>query len=157
MNSDNEEAKEEKHRTKRQTKKESKRAPKKSIEAQKETKDYAHFLQDLEEDKELRQHVNLYRDDAVLEGLEAKMNDLTLDPTKKIKKAVRKTEEGKKMQEISEAQRIKEAKLLKANLKQKEEIDSDDWESCEEDAPVVQLQELLANMHVGGGDDDESD
>ena len=43
---------------------------------------------------------------------------------------------------------------MEANLKEKEEIDSDDWESCEEDAPVVQLQELLANMHVGA---DESD
>lgn len=50
---------------------------------------------------------------------------------------MRKTDEGKKLQQVAEEQRVKEAKLLKANLKQKDEVDSDDWESCEEDAPVV--------------------
>merc|ERR1719240_989987 len=58
--------------------------------------------------------------------------------------------------------------ILKANLKdQKTEKDIDDdndsdWESVEEDAPVVKLEELLANMQIqddkeDDDDDDESD
>lgn len=69
-----------------------------------EGKDYKLFLQDLEEDKELRDQVNLYRDDDVMAELEARVAGMTLDdkaPAKgdrDIKKAVRRTEQGKMLQ-----------------------------------------------------------
>lgn len=45
---------------------------------------------------------------------------------------------------------------MKANLKSKEEDSDDDWESdYEEDAPVVQLEELLGNMKICDDDEDE--
>lgn len=52
---------------------------------------------------------------------------------------------------------------MKANLKNKgddlnEDDGNSDWESVEDDAPVVQLEELLANMEIKGGkSDDEYD
>lgn len=42
-------------------------------------KDYQLFLQDLEEDKELRDQVNLYRDDDIMAELEARVAGMTLD------------------------------------------------------------------------------
>lgn len=51
--------------------------------------------------------------------------------------------------------------LLKANLKDKkaeqDDDDDSDWESVEEDAPVVRLEELLANMNIEGKNDEEYD
>ena len=38
----------------------------------------------------------------------------------------------------------------------KEEGDSD-WESVEEDAPVVKLDELLSNLRIEGDDDEEEE
>ena len=43
--------------------------------------------------------------------------------------------------------------LLKASLAKEDEND-EDWESAEEDAPAVRLEELLGNMKI---DDDEND
>lgn len=42
-------------------------------------KDYDLFLQDLEEDAELRQQVNLYRDDDIIKQLEMKIQGMSLD------------------------------------------------------------------------------
>jgi hypothetical protein len=46
---------------------------------------------------------------------------------------------------------------MKANLKSKdvneEAEDSDNWESVEEDAPVVKLEELLGNMKIEDSDE----
>lgn len=73
---------------------------------------------------------------------------------RQIKKAVRKTTEGKESAAKADQQRAKSQMLLKANLKDsknEKEVDDDDdsdWESVEEDAPVVKLEELLANMHI---------
>ena len=78
-----------------------------------------------------------------------------------MKKAVRKTAEGKESAVKAEKQRQKNQLLLKANLKDKKtdnkDDDDSDWESVEEDAPVVRLEELLANMNIQGQDDDEDD
>lgn len=45
---------------------------------------------------------------------------------------------------------------MKANLKSKEireeDEESDNWESAEDDAPVVKLEELLGNMKIEDGD-----
>jgi hypothetical protein len=45
---------------------------------------------------------------------------------------------------------------LKANLKSKEireeDEESDNWESVEDDAPVVKLEELLGNMKIEDSD-----
>ena len=60
------------------------------------------------------------------------------------------------MQAEAERKRTKEQKIMKANLKEKAEVSSDEWESAEEDAPVVQLQELLGDMRIDGSDE-ESD
>jgi len=56
---------------------------------------------------------------------------------------------------------MKSDMLIKASMKTKEEIGSD-YESAEEDAPVVRLEELLGNMKItdddkavsSGGEDD---
>ena len=72
----------------------------------------------------------------------------------KIKKAVRKTAIGKAQQYQAEKNR----KLLEANLRKKEDnSDGSDWESCEEDAPVVKLEELLGNMNIGDGNEPEEE
>lgn len=60
-------------------------------------KDYEYFLQDIEEDKEFRSHMNLYKDDENMADLMSRMDKMTLEKDKKeIKKIPRKTEEGKK-------------------------------------------------------------
>jgi len=45
---------------------------------------------------------------------------------------------------------------MKANLKSKEireeDEESDNWESVEDDAPVVKLEELLGNMKIEDSD-----
>jgi len=75
-----------------------------------------------------------------------------------VKKAVRKTNEAKQMAAQADVDRLKNDRILKANLKNNDEnaddVDSD-WESVEEDAPVIQLQELLGNMKIE--DEDISD
>ena len=73
----------------------------------------------------------------------------------KIQKAVRKTAIGK----AKEYQAEKNRKLLEANLKNKPSNleDGSDWESCEEDAPVVKLEELLGNMNIGEGQQDSEE
>jgi hypothetical protein len=46
---------------------------------------------------------------------------------------------------------------MKANLKNKEakglDDSEEDWESVEEDAPVVKLEELLGNMKIEDSDE----
>ena len=81
---------------------------------------------------------------------------------RQVKKATRKTAVGKAAQFQSEKQRQKDEAILKANMKKKEDQqDGDsDWESVEEDAPVIQLQDLLDNMKIndeGENDDDDED
>ena len=46
--------------------------------------------------------------------------------------------------------RKKDKLIEKANMKQKQDQkdDDDSWESAEEDAPFVQLGELLSNMKI---------
>lgn len=130
-------------------------------------KDYDLFLQDLEEDPEFRQQVNLYRDNDIMKDLEAKIGAMTLDdekPSKServMKKAKRKTEQGKASAEKAEEVRKKNKLIMKANLKEKKDDVNDedndydsDWESIEDDAPVVKLEELLANMHIKGEKDE---
>ena len=63
-----------------------------------------------------------------------------------IKKANRKTDKGKSLGKTAEAERRKNDEILKANQKKKTEDDESDWESVEEDAPVIQLTDLLGNM-----------
>ena len=64
---------------------ESKQAIKKKVKKGKKVKetgdgkDYQLFLQDLEEDKELRSQVNMYRDDDVMAELEGRIAKLSLD------------------------------------------------------------------------------
>lgn len=42
-------------------------------------------------------------------------------------------------------------------MKKKEDNDDSDWESVEEDAPVIQLADLLDNMQIEGKSDDEEE
>lgn len=60
-------------------------------------KDMDLFLQDIEEEPELRQHMNLYKDEDVIKQLEAQIGGMTLEDKdqKPIKIAKRKTEKGK--------------------------------------------------------------
>ena len=64
-----------------------------------------------------------------------------------IKNAKRKTKEGKEKQELNEKDRMKNEKIMKAALKKKED-DEESWESVEEDAPVIKLEELLENLKI---------
>lgn len=78
-----------------------------------------------------------------------------------LKKGVRKTNEGKEKENESKAKIEKNKLIMKANLKSKEAIEDDgsdeDWESVEEDAPVVKLEELLGNMKIEDSDEDDED
>ena len=64
--------------------------------------------------------------------------------------AARVTEAGKKSSATAEKKRIKAEKMMKANLKNKgEDKDSEgSWESAEEDAPAIRLEELLGNLKL---------
>ena len=104
----------------------------------------------------------MYRDDDVMAELEARVAGMTLEDKapkgdRAIKKATRRTEQGKKLQAAATATRNKNEAIVRANLKSKEENSDDDWESdYEEDAPVVKLEELLGNMKICDDDDDEA-
>jgi len=81
------------------------------------------FMQDIEEDPELRQHIHLFRNDGVIQTLEAQLG-----------KGAR---QDKKQKNID---------LFKATLIQGEDAheDSDEsWESIEEDFPMIGVDELV--------------
>ena len=67
---------------------------------------------------------------------------------------MRKTAIGKAKEFQAEKIRKQNEKVLEANLKPKGDDDSD-WESAEEDAPVIKLEELLGNMNIGEEDSDD--
>ena len=79
--------------------------------------------------------------------------------TRKVMAGVRKTAIGKAIAHQSEKQRMQSEQIMKANIKQKKDMkkgeDDSDWESVEEDAPVVRLEELLNNMKIDGDAEDE--
>lgn len=51
---------------------------------------------------------------------------------------------------------------MQANMKTKDEMnmnqnnDEDDWESAEEDAPAIRLEELLDNLKIDDKNEDEA-
>ena len=149
-------------------------------------KDYQMFLQDIEEDPELRGQIDLYRNEDVINELEKKLAGINLEESKKsqiqtaidsgkskvsgeqrkIVKGNRKTDEGRQKHAESEESRRKEEALIKATLKEKNEKGEDDdegWDSVEEDFPHVKLDELkdlndqLADMKIQGEDEDGDD
>jgi hypothetical protein len=68
---------------------------------------------------------------------------------------VRKTAIGKASEfQYEEARKHAEA-VLKASLKHEDEGGESSWESVEEDAPAIKLEELLGNMKIA--DDEGSD
>ena len=135
--------------------------------------DYKAFLDDIEEDPEIRANVNKYKDEDVIEEL---LGKLSLNPTekkddvkkspmldaldkgeakvdgqqRKVVKGARKTAQGKQIQKEAEEQRKKEKALQMAQFKQKGEGEDDsDWESdLEEDFPHMQITELLDNLKL---------
>ena len=93
-------------------------------------------------------------------GLDEESSQLKkeLDAGKKgdreVKSGVRKTAIGKAAAHQQEKLRKQSEAIYKANLKGKDEVSSEgDWESVEEDAPVIRLEELLGNMKI----DEDSD
>jgi len=173
-NSDEDEVRQKKPTEKRKTKKHMKRAAKEMNKGDvRKNKDYEHFLQDIEDDPEFRANMNLYKDDDVIGQLEAQISNMKLDdkpeePSKLkkdmeagkagdrvIKAGVRKTAIGKAKEFQMEKERKKAELLLKANLRDKEEGSASDWESAEEDAPAIKLEELLNNMKIT--DDNEKE
>ena len=78
---------------------------------------------------------------------------------RKVKTAVRKTAIGKAVAHQTEKQRLQNERMMKANLKAKveedEEEEGSDWESVEEDAPVIQLEDLLNNMKIDADENEE--
>lgn len=146
--------------------------------------DYNDFLQDIEEDPEMRQNINLYRDDDVIGELEKQLQAMSLNTEaaskspidqaldkgsanvggqeRKVIKAKRTTDKGKKSQKEQETLRKKDADLFKATLKKKGQDNPDDdsdWTDVEEDFPHVQITELLDNLKldVGGAAAEDSE
>ena len=69
---------------------------------------------------------------------------MTIEKDKKeIKKIVRKTQEGKEKELENKALTDKNKLLQQANRKNS---DSSEWESVEEDAPIVKLEEILGKL-----------
>lgn len=144
------------------------------------------FLQDIEEDPEMRQQIDLYRNDDVINELEKKLAGMNLEESKKsqvqaaidtgkgkvgkderkIVKGARKTDQGRQKHAESEEARKREEALIKATLKEKGEKDDDDedgWDSVEEDFPHIKLDDLknlneqLAGMKIKGDDEEDED
>jgi len=78
---------------------------------------------------------------------------------RKVKPAGRKTAIGKAKAYQMEKERVKSDMVYQASLNMKENIEEgdSDWESAEEDAPAVRLEELLSNMKIedSGSDKEE--
>ena len=149
-----------------------------------EQADYNEFLQEIEEDPELRANINLYRDDDVINQLEQQLNSLSLTEgkpglspsdvalqkgsvevdgqTRKVVKAKRTSAESMREQKKLEAQRKRDAEIFKASLKPKKPVaaaddDDSDWESVEEDYPGVKLSELLDGLTLEVNDYNDSE
>jgi hypothetical protein len=152
---------------------------------QRNEKDYQMFLQDIEEDPEIRQQIDLYRNEDVINELEKKLAGMNLEEAKKsqiqsaidagkgkvgkderkIVQGARKTDEGRLKHAESEEARKKEEAIIKATLKDKNEKgaedDEDGWDSVEEDFPHIKLDDLkklgeqLAGMKIEGENDDD--
>ena len=74
----------------------------------------------------------------------SRMEKMTIEKDKKeIKKIVRKTQEGKEKELENKALTDKNKLLQQANRKNS---DSSEWESVEEDAPIVKLEEILGKL-----------
>eukprot|EP00344_Euplotes_crassus_P007682 CAMPEP_0197012248 /NCGR_PEP_ID=MMETSP1380-20130617/61826_1 /TAXON_ID=5936 /ORGANISM="Euplotes crassus, Strain CT5" /LENGTH=606 /DNA_ID=CAMNT_0042435581 /DNA_START=28 /DNA_END=1848 /DNA_ORIENTATION=+ len=149
-----EEDMEEEAKTKTKSRKKSKKSKKKSKQETDRDREFEEFLQQLEEDPELRQNINLYPDRGIMSDLESKFSMMNLEEKKKeiadanklikkkkIVKAKRKTEKGKELH--------KEAQINKAKVKMyMKAIKEDDESDLEEDFPVVQMTELLDNLKL---------
>lgn len=105
-------------------------------------KDYQLFLQDIEEDPELRGQIDLYKNEDVINELEKKLAGMTIDDAgkkskiqaeldsgkskvgneeRRLAKGARKTEEGRLKHAESEEKRKRDEALIKATLKEKGE------------------------------------
>lgn len=89
----------------KKTKKQRKDKRRQNKEVRKQ-KDYEEFLQEIEENKEMQDQINMYKDDDMFRDLEAKMNNLNLEEVKaneeradgrKMAAPKRRTKEGKEM------------------------------------------------------------
>jgi hypothetical protein len=84
-----------------------------------------------------------------------KLDDEDPSSKREIRTAIRKTKEGKEKQKENELNKAKNKAILKASLAKKDEDEGSGWESVEEDAPAIQLTELLDNMKIDGASSDE--
>jgi nonsense-mediated mRNA decay protein 3 len=134
--------------------KKKKKGKKKTKGEHDDNKEFEEFLQDLEEDPELRSSINMYKDKKVIEELESKLSGLSLgdkaseiatmgkiEKKKKIVKAKRKTEKGEKMRKEKEEYDTK-TKMYVVATKDEEESDFED------DFPAVNLAELMDNLKI---------
>ena len=76
-------------------------------------------------------------------------------PKRDVKTVARKTQKGKELKEVADKERRKNQAIVKASIAKKEQDGDSDWESVEEDAPAVQLTELLDNMKIEDDSGDE--
>jgi hypothetical protein len=77
---------------------------------------------------------------------------------RKIVTADRKSKKGQEEKKAAEAKRLKEKALFKATLKKAADAgegSDEDWEDLEEDFPHVKLEELLDNLKLDDGDEEE--
>lgn len=143
------------------------------------------FMNDIEEDIELRANINLYKvslfyfnfykDDNVIEELEKQLAAMTISNETKKSPIGTALEEGKAKVGGQERKIVKAARKTnqgKQNEKDAEAVrkknemmfkatlkkeEDSDWESVEEDFPHVKLEELLANLKLDDGPKVQSD
>ena len=134
--------------------KKSKKSKKKSKLDQDHEREFEEFLQEIEEDPELRSTMNLYKDKLVMDELEMKLANMGLEEKtkeisetnklvkkKKIVKAKRKTEKGQKLQQETQFNDKKTKQLMKA-------IKDEDESDVEEDFPAVNIAEMMDNLNL---------
>lgn len=108
--------------------------------AEKKEKDYEEFLDELEEDPELRSHVNLYRDEKVIkEAQEKKMDEDGDDKSNNAKGKKKVRVKGAKKSEANEEAKDKDKIEEKPVVAVKEEKSGDN-------AAEIRLEELLSEL-----------
>lgn len=150
---EDEEVKKENRNKKKTKTKKAKRQSKHKAERD-EQKEFEEFLQDLEEDPELRSQINLYKNKKIMEELENKLARVALNDKikeikdgnkviqkKKVLTAKRKTDKGEQLQK-EKAENDKKTKEFMAAI-----VDDDESE-VEEDFPAVNLEELMENLKI---------
>eukprot|EP00826_Nyctotherus_ovalis_P015626 TRINITY_DN1445_c0_g2_i2.p1 TRINITY_DN1445_c0_g2~~TRINITY_DN1445_c0_g2_i2.p1 ORF type:complete len:570 (+),score=180.44 TRINITY_DN1445_c0_g2_i2:177-1886(+) len=101
-------------------------------------KDYEEFLEELEENPELRSKIDLYRDEKAIEELAHKMQALHVEEEKEPR--------AKPADTVKRPRKAKKPKKEERKPKEAKAADEDDWE--DDDPAAVKLSELLSELTI---------